>query len=79
MGKKGGKAHLKRLLAPHFWRIPKKESVWVTRPTPGPHSKDASIPLVVILRYILDYAYTNKEARRIIAEGKIEVKENPKN
>ena len=73
MGRKGGKAHLKRLLTPHFWRIPKKESVWATRPTPGPHSKDASIPLVVILRYILDYAYTNKEAKRIIAEGKIEV------
>lgn len=73
MGRKGGKAHLKRLLAPHFWRIPKKESVWAVRPTPGPHSMGASIPLVVILRYILNYAYTTGEARRIITEGKIEV------
>ncbi|MFX1485649.1 MAG: 30S ribosomal protein S4e [Promethearchaeota archaeon] len=73
MVKKGGKAHLKRLLAPHFWRMPKKEAVWAARPTPGPHSKDASIPLVVILRYILNYAYTAKEARRIITEGRIEV------
>ncbi|HDJ96711.1 MAG TPA: 30S ribosomal protein S4e, partial [Candidatus Aenigmarchaeota archaeon] len=28
--------HLKRLLAPKFWKLPKKVTKWVVTPRPGP-------------------------------------------
>src|SRR5207245_10224704 len=40
---------------------------------PGPHSKEKSIPLVIIIREILGYARTSKEATRIVTGGKVKV------
>lgn len=73
MGKKGESKHLKRLPAPRFWPIHVKEAKWTVRPSPGPHPKDACIPLLIIVRDILGYAKTAKEAKIIISEGKIRV------
>lgn len=64
-------AHLKRLLAPRFWRVPKKEKKWVISPDPGPHRKFECIPLGIIVRDILHLADTRKEAKRIIKRGEI--------
>ncbi len=73
MGKKGPKRHLKRLPAPKFWPIPRKEAKWTVRPSPGPHPINRSLPLLLIIRDILGYAKTAREARRIISEGRIKV------
>ncbi len=70
MARMGGSRHLKRLAAPHFWPILRKEHVWVVKPRPGPHPIERSIPLLVLVRDVLGYAETAREARRIIAEGK---------
>ncbi|RLG86392.1 MAG: 30S ribosomal protein S4e [Thermoprotei archaeon] len=70
MARMGGMRHLKRLAAPHFWPILRKEYVWVVKPRPGPHPIERSIPLLVLVRDVLGYAETAREARRIIAEGK---------
>jgi len=59
-------AHLKRLVAPEFWPIPKKKYTWTFAPSPGPHKKDKCIPLAIIVRDILGLAQTGKEAKRII-------------
>lgn len=73
MGKKGGKKHLKRKPAPKFWPIHRKEFVWVVRPKPGPHPTSRCMPLALIVRDILGFAKTRKEAKTIISQGKIEV------
>ncbi|MBS3789862.1 MAG: 30S ribosomal protein S4e [Candidatus Thermoplasmatota archaeon] len=66
--------HNKRYNIPsEKWGIPTKESYWAPSSTPGPHSADRSIPLVVILRDILKYTETSKEAEHILAERKVEV------
>jgi len=70
--------HLKRLLAPKFWRVPRKEKKWVVRPSPGPHKKFESIPLLIIVRDILKLADTGKEARKIIKAKEILVDGKPR-
>lgn len=73
MGKKGGSKHLKRLPAPTFWPIHKKEFKWVIKPKPGPHMKDRSFPLLLILREILGLAKNRKEAKRILSENHVKI------
>ncbi|MCD6371443.1 MAG: 30S ribosomal protein S4e [Candidatus Aenigmarchaeota archaeon] len=69
---------LKRLLAPDFWKIAKKEATWVVSPRPGPHKKFECIPLLIIVRNILGYAETGKEAKAIIKRGEIWVDGKPR-
>lgn len=71
MGSKGGSRHLKRHPAPGFWPIRRKEEIWTVRPKPGPHSSTHNIPLVSIIRDILGFAKTRKEAKIIISQGKV--------
>jgi len=71
VGKMGGRRHLKRLAAPEFWPILRKEAKWTVKPSPGPHPASRSLPLLIVVREILGYAKTYREARRVIAEGHI--------
>lgn len=64
-------AHLKRLLAPSFWKVSKKERTWVVAPHPGPHPKLYSIPLSTILTNIINIAATTTEAKKIIRKGEV--------
>jgi len=73
MGKKGGRRHLKRKPAPKTWPIHRKEEVWTVKPRPGPHPISRCLPLALIVRDILGFAKTRKEAGTIISEGKIRV------
>lgn len=73
MGKKGKTGNLKREVAPRFWPIHKKEFHWVVRPSPGPHSLEKCLPLAIVLRDILGVAENRKEAKAIVAAGKIYV------
>jgi len=59
-------SHLKRLAAPRQWSITKKTSKWAPATVPGPHAKDASVPLLVVLRDYLRVCDTNREARSIL-------------
>jgi small subunit ribosomal protein S4e len=62
---------LKRLVAPKFWMLHKKERKWAVSPTPGPHKKFECIPLLVIVRDILQLAETGSEAERILKTGDV--------
>ena len=73
MGRKGESGHLKRKPAPKMWPIHRKEAVWTVMPKPGPHSLSRSLPLALIVRDILGFAKTGKEAKNIISKGKIMV------
>lgn len=71
MGRKGEKKHLKRKPAPKMWPIHRKEAVWTVKPKPGPHSLSNSLPLELIVREMLDFAKTGKEAKNIVSHEKI--------
>jgi len=73
MGKKGGKRHMKRLSAPRYWPIHRKEERWTVRAKPGPHPKDDGLPTLLILREILGAVRTRKEAKLILSEGQFKV------
>lgn len=73
MGKKGGRRHLKRKPAPKTWPIHRKEEVWTIKPTPGPHPISRCLPLALVVRDILGFAKTRKEAETIISQGRIKV------
>ncbi len=62
-------AHMKRYSVPGFWPVPKKEKVFVVRPSAGPHGKRESIPLQVLLREVLGYAQDAREVRAILNTG----------
>ena len=58
-------------MSPTFWPIPRKETVWAVRTSPGPHGLMVSTPLLVVVRDFLGYAETAKEARKLINQGKV--------
>ncbi len=68
-----GKTHLKRLVAPKIWQISRKKLKFVTKPAPGPHSMENGMPLGVLLKEILNYANTTREAKRILNAASIKV------
>ncbi|AXI25213.1 30S ribosomal protein S4e [Methanofervidicoccus sp. A16] len=71
MASKGSKKHLKRYPAPAKWKLPRKVKKFVTKPSPGPHSIENSLPLLLIVRDLLGYADNGREAKKIIKMGKI--------
>ncbi len=66
-----GKGYQKRVSAPRSWPIERKTHKFVAKPIPGPHSKEYSLPLIVILRDILKIGEQAKEIKRILHEGKV--------
>jgi small subunit ribosomal protein S4e len=64
---------LKRLASPKFWPIERKTRKYVVKPKPGPHSLEKSMPLGIILRDVLHYAETMKEAKEILLKGNVKV------
>lgn len=73
MARKGGRKQLKRSPAPAFWPIHRKEAKWAPMTRPGSHPRDRSFPLILVVREILGYASTAREAVRIIAGSKVQV------
>lgn len=78
MGKKGGARHLKRMPAPVFWPIHRKEFKWVVKPKPGPHPSTQALPLLLVVRDQMGLAKTRKEARAIIGKGHVEIDGKPR-
>jgi len=73
MARMGGQRRLKGFAAPKFWPILRKKYTWTVKPRPGPHPAEYSLPLLLIVRDVLGYAKTAREARKIIAEGHFKV------
>jgi small subunit ribosomal protein S4e len=73
MAKKSGSLKAKRSASPAFWQVPRKEKRFVVRTSPGPHPKNYSYPLLVVLRDVLGLARTRREAISVLNSGKISV------
>ncbi len=66
------KKHSKRYQAStERWGIPTKEHFWAPKTKPGPHAEHRSVPIVVLIRDILKYADTSREANFLLAENKV--------
>lgn len=63
--------HLKRLASPRAWKIVKKGTTWVPKPSAGKHGADRSIPLGLVLRDYLSIVDTMGEAKRVIGNRDI--------
>jgi len=60
------KKHIKRMAAPKRWALPRKTSHWVSKPSPGPHGTQDSMPLLSVIRDMLKLCDNSREARFII-------------
>lgn len=82
MARRGQKRHLKRLPAPRHWPIKRKEAKFTTRVIPGPHPKEHSLTLALVLREILGFAENMREVKAILSTGQIkvdgEIRKNPR-
>ncbi len=68
------KKNWKRYQAPtKTWGIPTKEYFWAPKTRPGAHPGDRSVPLLVIIRDLLNYADNAREAKMIIGDRKVMV------
>ena len=70
---RGPKKHLKRLNAPKHWMLDKLSGVFAPRPTTGPHKLRECLPLVIVLRNRLKYAFTRREVTNIVMQRQIQV------
>ena len=59
---------MKRLTAPRSWPVKRKTSAWITKPSPGAHAIEESIPVNVVLRDLLHLCQTAKEVRQMLQE-----------
>ncbi len=65
------KNHMKRLAAPRTWAVPRKTAKFTTRPMPGAHSSEFSVPIVTILRDMLKLGETAREAKMMVKNKNI--------
>jgi small subunit ribosomal protein S4e len=71
MARTSGSLKAKRAKVPRFWKISKKDKRFVVRTEPGPHSKQRSYPLLVLLRDILSLTKNNRETMSVLNQGRI--------
>lgn len=63
--------HLKRHSMPVAWPIRRKNITFISRPKPGSHKMEYVVSVVVLLRDVLSYAKTAKEAKYIVHNGEV--------
>jgi small subunit ribosomal protein S4e len=64
-------SHIKRLAVPRTWTLNRKKNKFSLKPKPGPHSMEFSLPLGIILRDFLKYAYSISEAKKILNNNQV--------
>ncbi|MFB6233319.1 MAG: 30S ribosomal protein S4e, partial [Haloarculaceae archaeon] len=62
--------HQKRLSAPKRWPIERKTETFTVKADAGPHG-EAGVPLLVVLRDVLGYADSRKEARYALDQDNV--------
>ncbi|QFU83954.1 30S ribosomal protein S4e [Natronorubrum aibiense] len=62
--------HQKRLSVPKSWPVERKTNVFTVKADAGPHG-EAGVPLVILLRDVLGYVDSKKEARYALSEDSI--------
>jgi len=63
----------KRSTIPSFWPIAIKQKKYSISTSPGPHAKNFSFPLAIIVRDMMGYAENIREVKKILSEGHVTV------
>ncbi|MGD0729165.1 MAG: S4 domain-containing protein [Candidatus Micrarchaeaceae archaeon] len=72
MGNKGSSGYIKRLNAPKYFSVHRKEHKYIIKQNPGRHTLQKSIALTVVLEK-LDLTANRREADKIIKNGLVKV------
>lgn len=73
MSKKGESKRAKAISVPRSIHIGRKDNFWTIRTRAGPHNKETSMPLGLIVRDFAKVAVTLKEAKHILNNGEVKV------
>ncbi len=68
--------HQKRLAVPKSWPVERKEETYTTKAAAGPHG-EAGVPLIIVLRDVLGYVDSKKEARYALGQDSVLVNGQP--
>ena len=68
--------HQKRLSVPTSWPVERKTATFTVKASAGPHG-EAGVPLLILLRDVLGYVDSTKEAKFAINEGSVLVNGEP--
>ena len=68
--------HQKRLAVPKSWPVERKEETYTTKAAAGPHG-EAGVPLLIVLRDVLGYVDSKKEARYALGQDSVLVNGTP--
>ena len=68
--------HQKRLSAPDGWPVDRKTETFTVKADAGPHG-ESGVPLLILLRDVLGYADSRKEARYALNEESVVVNGTP--
>ena len=62
--------HQKRLSVPNSWPVERKEQTFTVKADAGPHG-EAGVPLLILLRDVLGYVDSKKEARYALGQDSV--------
>ena len=62
--------HQKRLSAPNSWPVERKEETFTVKADAGPHG-ESGVPLLIVLRDVLGYVDSRKEARYALGHDSV--------
>ena len=68
--------HQKRLSVPNSWPVERKEETYTTKAGAGPHG-EGGVPLLIVLRDVLGYVDSRKEARYALGQDSVLVNGTP--
>jgi small subunit ribosomal protein S4e len=68
--------HQKRLSAPTTWPVERKTETFTVKAAPGPHG-ETGVPLLILLRDVLEYVDSRKEARYALDRGQVRINGDP--
>ena len=68
--------HQKRLSVPNSWPVERKTETFTIKAGAGPHG-EAGVPLLIVLRDVLGYADTRKEARYALDQDSVLINGTP--
>jgi small subunit ribosomal protein S4e len=64
--------HQKRLSAPTTWPVERKTETFTVKASPGPHG-ETGVPVLILLRDVLEYVDSRKEARYALDRGQVRI------
>lgn len=68
-----GQDHLKRLAAPKTWDTERKGPKFITKPVSGPHNLVLGMPLITLIKEILNFANTAREIKKILNTSSVKI------